>query len=57
MTDLIITQRPLIKDPAQIEKSGKAQAIRQCPEPDEGARRRRAARIPVVRPRILAKSS
>ena len=58
MTDLIITQRPLIKDPTQLEKLGKAQEIRQCPEPDEVTpRRRRAARIPVVRPRILAKSS
>lgn len=53
MTDLIITQRPLIKDPTQIEKSGKVPQIQQCPEPDEGAPRRRAARNPEVRPRIL----
>lgn len=53
MTDLIITQRPLTKDPTQIEKTGKAQEIRQCPEPDKSARRRRATRNPVVRPRTL----
>ena len=57
MTDLVIVQRPLIKDPTQFEKLGTARDIRQCPEPDEDAPRRRAARIPVVRPRTLARSS
>lgn len=53
MTELIITQRPLIKDPTQIEKYGQAKEIRQCPEQDENSRRRRSTRNPEARPRVL----
>jgi hypothetical protein len=52
MTDLVIIQRPLIKDPTELEKSAKAREIRQCPEPDDGARRRRPTRNP-LRPGAL----
>ncbi len=53
MTELIITQRPLIKDPTQIEKYGQAREIRQCPQPDENSKRRRSTRNPEARPRVL----
>ena len=57
MTDLVIVQRPLIKDPTELEKTAKARNIRQCPEPGAAARRSRSTRNPEVRPRILAKNS
>jgi hypothetical protein len=57
MTDLVIIQRPLIKDPTELEKSARASEIRQCPEPDEDARRRSSTRYPAVRPRTLVTTS